>query len=480
MLKPWTLERLIAWTGHVAAVALFLGITAYVGWLLNSSIEESLEKRARTLASAMASQAADLILTNNSFALSALLRAGVAGEPDVQYAFVHGQEGGILAHTFEDGFPTELNNLLQDQQVRPVRFRTKEGAILDVPIRLMDGQLGEIHVGISRAGAIAGRRELVLSLVAILIPALAITLYVANWIGRIVSKPLQVLAEAARKVPSGQTSPEQIPLKGTAEVYALSKAFREMVAELGRLKTQEKVAQDQMVSAERLAALGELAAGLAHEIINPLDGVMECSRLLEAEANKSDRLKKYLPLIRDGLARINRVMRQMLTLAQQSPEVPLRRYNIGQLVQGVAGLVEMRLAKRGIDLSKQIDEKLDCLCSKEFVEQTILNIVLNAADAVSGMKTPKIQIVAERRDRWLKLHIDDSGGGVPKDLRERIFAPFFTTKEPGKGTGLGLTVSRQLMRRCGGDLVLDEKSSVLGGARFTIILPGAESLGACK
>ena len=184
MLKPWTLERLIAWTGHVAAVALFWGITAYVGWLLNSSIEDSLEKRARTLASAMASQAADLILTNNTFALSVLLRAGVDGEPDVQYAFVYGKEGGILAYTFEDGFPTELNNLLQDQQVRPVRFRTKEGPILDVPVRLMDGQLGEIHVGISRAGTIAGRRELVLSLVAILIPALAITLYVAVWIGR--------------------------------------------------------------------------------------------------------------------------------------------------------------------------------------------------------------------------------------------------------------------------------------------------------
>ncbi len=473
MSKPWTLERLIAWTGHVAAVALFLGITAYVGWLLSSSIEDSLEKQARTLASAMATQAADSILTNDSFALFALLRAAVEGEPDVRYAFVQGKEGSVLAHTFEDGFPTELKDLLQNQQVRPVHFRTKEGPILDVPIRLMDGQLGKIHVGISRAGAIAGRRELVLSLVAILIPALAITLYVANWIGRIVSKPLRGLAEAARNVPTGQTSPEQIPLKGTAEVYALSKAFRDMVAELGRLKVQEKEAQGQMVSAERLAALGELAAGLAHEIINPLDGVMECFHLLEADTNKSNRLKKYLPLIRDGLSRINRVMRQMLTLAQQSPHTPLCRYNVGQLVQSSIGLVEARLAKRGIGLSQQADAMCECLCSKESVEQTILNIVLNAADAVSGQTAPEIRITAQCDHRWVQIHVDDSGPRVPEELGERVFAPFFTTKDPGKGTGLGLTVSRQLMRQCGGDLVLDNDPSPLNGARFTIILPRA-------
>ncbi len=207
---------------------------------------------------------------------------------------------------------------------------------------------------------------------------------------------------------------------------------------------------------------------------------MECSRFLEEDANKSDRLKKYLPLIRDGLSRINRVMRQMLTLAQQSPEAPLRRYNVSQLVQGIVGLVEVRLAKRGIDLSQQIDGKFDCFCSKESVEQTILNILLNAADAVSELTTPKIRVVAERDGRWMKLHIDDSGRGVPQELCERIFAPFFTTKELGKGTGLGLTVSRQLMRRCGGNLVLDEKPCPLGGARFTIILPRVESPGASK
>ncbi|NIA08155.1 MAG: hypothetical protein GWP14_11075, partial [Actinobacteria bacterium] len=222
-------------------------------------------------------------------------------------------------------------------------------------------------------------------------------------------------------------------------------------------------------------ALGELAAGLAHEIINPLDGVMECSHLLEADTNKSERLKKYLPLIRDGLSRINRVMRQMLTLAQQSPQAPLCRNKVGKLVQNTVRLVEARLAKRGIGLSQQADGKCECLCSKEFVEQTILNIVLNAADAVSGLTDPQIRITAECDDRWVKLHIDDSGLGVPEELRDRVFAPFFTTKEPGKGTGLGLTVSRQLMRQCGGDLVLNKHPSPLNGARFTITLPRART-----
>ncbi|MDK1031734.1 MAG: HAMP domain-containing sensor histidine kinase [Planctomycetia bacterium] len=467
-----------AWVGGAAVVILFLGIAIYAGFRLTESIEDGLEVRGRSLANGLAVHAIEPVLTDDSFMLFRLLRDHAAGEPDVSYAFVRGKDGHILAHTFEQGFPKELGELLAGPQTGFTHFRTKDGPMLDVCVPLAIGQspevqveLGDVHVGISRARAVAEQRRLVLTLAAFLIPALLVVMYVSRQIGLLVSKPLKRLAMAAHQVPGGGTLPEQIPLSGTAEVRELSQAFRDMVFELRRLETQQEEARKRMVSAERLAALGELAAGLAHEIINPLDGVIECSRLLETETDRSQRLKKYLPLIRSGLSRIDRVMRQMLTFARRSTRQTLGEHDAMELMRNTIGLAEGRLAKRGIEFSWQCDGIGSCICDKESVEQAILNLVLNAADAVSGIDRAAVRISSQCDRHWVQVYVDDNGPGVPADMHERVFVPFFTTKGAGKGTGLGLTVSRQAMRQCGGDLVLDSRPSPLGGARFTIILP---------
>jgi C4-dicarboxylate-specific signal transduction histidine kinase len=224
-----------------------------------------------------------------------------------------------------------------------------------------------------------------------------------------------------------------------------------------------------MTSTERLAAVGELAAGLAHEVINPLDGVIECVRHLSADPEKSERAKRFLPLARDGLTRIERVMRQMLAFARAPGPAAVEPCHVGELVRGVAGLVEGRLAKRGVELKWDVTGDCSCLCDRQSVEQALLNLILNASDAVQDRPGARIRLRGECDDRWVRLSVEDNGPGVPRELRAKVFEPFFTTKEPERGTGLGLTVSRQNLRHCGGDIILDGSPS--GGACFLMLLP---------
>ncbi len=115
-----------------------------------------------------------------------------------------------------------------------------------------------------------------------------------------------------------------------------------------------------------------------------------------------------------------------------------------------------------------------CLCNRNGLSQAVLNLVLNAAEAAEGGPDPEVAIEATCDSQWVYLSVEDSGPGVPDEVRDRIFEPFFTTKPVGKGTGLGLSVSRQLIRAAGGEVELAPGLSRLGGARFVIRMPRAD------
>jgi len=200
-----------------------------------------------------------------------------------------------------------------------------------------------------------------------------------------------------------------------------------------------------------------------------LDGVIECVRHLSADPAQSERARRFLPLAREGLTRIERVMRQMLSFARAPGPSAVEPCHVGELIRGVAGLVEGRLAKRGVGLKWDVAGDCSCLCDRQSVEQALLNLILNASDAVQDRPGARIRLRGECDDRWVRLSVEDNGPGVPGELREKVFEPFFTTKEPERGTGLGLTVSRQNLRHCGGDIILDGSPS--GGACFLMLLP---------
>jgi C4-dicarboxylate-specific signal transduction histidine kinase len=266
-----------------------------------------------------------------------------------------------------------------------------------------------------------------------------------------------------------------VPKGGTAEVATLCRAFARMVGELREAEEERASTARQMASAERLAALGEVAAGLAHEINNPLDGVMACVRHLEADPEKGERARRFLPMIREGTTRIERVIRQILVFASPPAKVKVAPCHVAQLVKGTAGLVEARMNKRGIVFQVQVRKGCLCLGEAQTLSQVLLNLLLNAADAAACRKAGAaiIRVGSTCENGVVRICVEDSGPGVRPERAEEIFQPFFTTKEPGRGTGLGLTVSRQSVRAMGGELSLAPRPSPLGGACFVITLARA-------
>jgi C4-dicarboxylate-specific signal transduction histidine kinase len=218
-----------------------------------------------------------------------------------------------------------------------------------------------------------------------------------------------------------------------------------------------------------------LTAGLAHEVHNPLDGMLECLRYLKQDPDRSQRATKYYPMLTDGLQRIALVMKEMLTFARWGRKVSIEACRIMDVLDTSKLLSQPTIRGRVVDLQSHIPEDCICMCDPQGLSQTLLNLVLNAGEAPLNGEDPQVRIEATSDTQWVYISVEDNGPGVSEELHERIFESFFTTKPIGKGTGLGLSVSRQVIRAVGGELELSKDPGSLGGAKFVIRLPKAAS-----
>jgi signal transduction histidine kinase len=467
----FSLQTVISWIGVASVVGFFLSLAAAVGYRLNTIEEQSLRQRGLMLAEMLAQEAIEPLLVDDRYGVEVALQRTVETQSDVRYAFLADPHGRVLGHSFEDGFPRQFLALCEPRKDSVLPFHTLEEHLLDIRATLLDGRLGALHLGVSQNALVEEQRRFLALISATGVIMLFGALWAARKVGDEVGGPLRELAAVARAVPQGDIRPDQVPLAGTSEVQELAESFRIMVEDLHRLEAENAAAARRLAATEHLAALGELAAGLAHEVVNPLDGVLECSRALQRRDPSPERLERYLKLMHDGLTRIDRVMRQMLLFARApNVQTELAECDASEMLSAVLQFVEVRLQKQGVKITREVNGNPRCYCCRELAEQVMLNLLLNAMDALSAAEERSLALVCERVEPWVNMRVDDSGPGVPDALGERIFDAFFTSKDVGKGTGMGLTVSRQLAREFGGDLIYAGPSS-LGGASFVLKLP---------
>ncbi|HEY7499658.1 MAG TPA: ATP-binding protein [Vicinamibacterales bacterium] len=228
--------------------------------------------------------------------------------------------------------------------------------------------------------------------------------------------------------------------------------------------------RDQLVHSERLSAIGELIAGVAHEINNPLQTIIGCTELMLDDPDASNRTD--LELVRKEAMRAGQIVRNLLAFARRgAPDRVVTDLN--DLVRATAELRDYHLHQVNIDLVLRCDARpLPVLVNPEEIRQVILNLLLNAEHAVasSGAKRGSITIETLASGGTHSVDVTDSGPGISPELRGRIFEPFFTTREVGEGTGLGLSISHGIASSHGGSLSLADSP---GGARFRLSLPAA-------
>jgi histidine kinase len=244
-----------------------------------------------------------------------------------------------------------------------------------------------------------------------------------------------------------------------------------------RLETEQ-----QLIQASKMATLGEMATGVAHELNQPLSVIKTASSFSIKKLNKhepleSEVLYNILTKIDNNVDRAARIINHMRQFARKS-DMDFEKVQINEVLQKAFEIFSQQLKLRGIEVVWEIEKGLPKINAHHSrLEQVFINLLLNARDAIeekwgskeSGSGTKKIILKSRRDEKNVICEVCDTGIGIPEPIAEKIFEPFYTTKEVGKGTGLGLSISYGIVKDCGGSIQV--KSNTPGGACLTLKFP---------
>lgn len=272
-----------------------------------------------------------------------------------------------------------------------------------------------------------------------------------------------VSEELELRAPDGQSFSVLVsttPLPDTGEVLAI---LRDV--------TRRKALERQLLHAEKLASVGILAAGVAHEIGNPLAAIGGYAQLLDSEDTSPDERREFAQAIAEQTDRINRIIRDLLDYSRPSQYVG-QPVDVNQAIDSVLNMffTSKRLEKDNLAIHRDLSRNLPTVnMDRDQLQQVILNMVINASQAMSG--GGKLSIATQNIDGWVRIDFVDTGPGISPDKLKLIFDPFFTTKPPGQGTGLGLSICDRIVSAAGGRI--EAASKVGKGTTFTVMLPPA-------
>ena len=294
------------------------------------------------------------------------------------------------------------------------------------------------------------------------------------------------MVASTRKIAEGDLSHE-VPITSRDEIGQLAESFNHMLVRLKQARQEledygrvleEKVEersqqlrkiQVQLMQSEKLASLGRLASGVAHEINSPLTGILTFSHLLMRKLKDNPELQKELELIVRETTRVSAIARGLLDFARES-KPQKRPCNINDLILHTLALVERQAVFQNIRIVKNLDPQVPIiLLDANQIQQVFMNILLNAADAMSQEGTLTITSNFPPGNSFVRVKFTDTGCGIPEENLTRIFDPFFTTKAEKKGTGLGLAVSYGIIERHRGRI--EVQSELNRGTTIAIHLP---------
>ena len=338
------------------------------------------------------------------------------------------------------------------------------------PIRDIAGKIiGILYVGVLEEKYNDIRQSMILTFGAITIAGVLVALIVSYFIARWILIPIFKLINASKAVASGDLN-AKVEISTRDELEYLADSFNAMALALRKRDEQLKeFATQKIMASERLALIGQLSANVAHELNNPLTGIVTYSHLILEDTDPDDPKKKSLEKIVGQAIRCRDIIRGLLDFSRQrKPDKTLS--NINTVMEQCLSFVENQALFLNIEITKNFQEDLPMLVlDASQIERVIMNMIINAAEAMDGDGELILTTRSTLEKDTVELEFRDTGPGISKENIEKIFDPFFTTKDVGHGTGLGLAISYGVVKAHNGIISVD---SELGkGTTFTVRLP---------
>lgn len=332
--------------------------------------------------------------------------------------------------------------------------------------------IGILYVGIIENKFNDIKKETTILFLVIIIVTLIIAIGLSVYLIQNFLHPVNILVDASKQIAEGNYT-IKIPVNSKDELGYLCQTFNSMVAAIvERDNLLKEDTQKQIVQSEKLASLGKLAAGIAHEINNPLTGVLTYSSILLEELKETEH-KDDLEVVVNETLRCRKIVREILNFARET-RIEKERANVNQVIREMLSILEKHVNFQNISIVKDFDDSVpDMEIDINQIKQVINNLSLNASDAMPDGGTLTIRTRFDANQNAVVIEFCDTGLGISEENIGRIFDPFFTTKQTGKGTGLGLAVTYGIIKRHNGSITV--KSSIGEGTRFTVVLPVAQS-----
>jgi signal transduction histidine kinase len=360
----------------------------------------------------------------------------------------------------------------------PGHFNGESVLNISVPLNISSKSWGGLCICISTADvddAISKRRKEI-TLIAILF--FVLSLFIVRVGAKILAKPVIQLAGIMDGIKNNVDLEQVEALHDIShlqerrdELGTLQNSFLWMVQRLRQADLENKKAMETLIQTEKMVSIGQLAAGVAHEINNPLGGIALCFDNLVNGKLDEDVRNEHVEVINESLEKISKIVAQLLHFSRMTVKDP-RPGNINSLIRRILLLLNFRPSQQRISIHTELTDLPPVMMDENLMGQVLMNILTNALQAMGdkGLLT----IRTEHKDGLGCIAIEDTGPGIAPDILNSIFEPFFTTKSVGDGTGLGLSISKSIIEQHGGTITAEDLPDG-PGAKFIIIIPLTEA-----
>ncbi|GAB4542785.1 MAG: hypothetical protein Fur0020_12220 [Thermodesulfovibrionia bacterium] len=430
-----------------------------------NTLRNEIEKRGESIARTLSERIGDYVLMGNSFQTSQAIHDVFKKERDIEYIFVTDYEGKVFAHTFKDGYPSDITmwNPLNGKRMNVQLLNTEKGNIRDIGINIFDGMKIEIHIGMREDSLKEAQRRMRMLTLPIIVFVIIMGIVASFMLARRITEPLNRFINFTRVLGRGEFG-KQIGFESMDEIGELADAFNKLSMDLkiARERMEEAYTYTHLLHTEKLSSIGQMSAGLAHELKNP---VTTLKMLFQALREQPDLTDEDIEIINNEIEKIDSILTRFFSFVKHKG-FNLAPVNISHVIDRVLDLASFDIRSHGITIHKDMpDMPPPIKADAHLLEQVFLNLIINSIEAMPD--GGEIRISGKVDGESIDVMIADMGKGIPADIKTKVFEPFFTTKK--NGTGLGLSIAYNIIKEHSGRIFFDSDEG--RGTVFTVRIP---------